>query len=1547
MSASSQLFQITFAAAPTATVGPFTSGSLYAGLTTGDTAVSYALDGTNTVTFHPANIVSVDADGNSADASKGQGFLAEACEGSISIADVDISGAISTGAIQFIGASLLWGDYDPAQTPALYQTIQRWVYDIEVKDDGSVTLKLRSQLGVSTAVLHGTRTFTEHPSDPTDSSNPTDPTYADDEANWRSVAGYAGRAFGNEAVSIKAGSSLSVQTLCRYNATTKQSGDISSITNPIAYEVATVCDEFAARVTDSNGMTTSGAGIFMKCRVSDPTAVSAADTTEAVRFCAQLQAYLDGGYRLVLSDGNWSADLSEANYNGIISFTKSGFYFNTGGASFGYMGVPKGIVRSSTFAVVWFNLCDSDGQPLYPSNGLTPRNIKLYAVPSSILVAAHQVITKGFVSSEKVKTATFSELFEGVDVLNPSAVTDQGFYLCEAIQIPLNLNVDGASDDPTPAQWTHRYGATAWNKSLSANTVSGSTNDINTDPNTQPSTSGYPIVIAGTASATSDDTTLSVQLWLNFPEVSNGDFYCIDISYLLAASTSGSPSDTPTLKARIRSSYWPDAATDGFSVLGSSHAASLSKKVKAKSTLSHPIWRKKITSLKLSDLTSNQSFLYAFAQSSQTGTINLTVKLSELFVWAFSQISFSEVYPVVFPGFREVPISGVDAGSTAVVAVGGQTLSVAYPSVAESAYSDPAKWAWLNTDLGATATGTPSVGAVVLLSHSAASAAVALGTRTLAGVATLASWTSTSLDGSTTPTWTETSLGLTGKGAPTCGLCDSAYILFTTSSGWVVYSVNGTIAWTAVQPGSMPLHAVASSGSLYLVVGDAGFIAAGATPASLAVLTAPTTAAIHSAVFDAALLRWVLAADDGIWTADVASASTVPTTWTNRTSGTFHTVSLANGVLLATGAAPKTSTDGITWSAAAYGFGDDLPTCAAVYGTSRILAGSSVSNVPSLWVQRAGGTGTFDAMFTPTPETAARSLSRIIGSDVGPNPLQINGIASWKSEIVVTGWATPASIPVALYETSSWICSGLYYNGSSGILYGAFYYGAHTLCCVASYQNGTWVPFDEFGTATTPRPYNIYCVGHLGSLTIGYGTNNTSGLDGLWWKDLTTFLMTGLPFSSTQTVVAGGMALMEFNSSTLVVALFAVVTDSSDSYAKILFANIGRTHQSYSVAYSGVSPLGAIAYDAGRSRVYAAIETNTSRGVWTLGVFDASSSTALTLLGSPSLTLTSYFAAAPTGMAYSSGADMISITGAEGVLVLNASDFSEVAFLIDASCTGAPAMSAAGEIWTGHGYNTVYDYKTQGAISRPGFGISFDPPSTATSGPSTDSGTSPSDALKKIMEEWWGYAGEMEATSVDGSNDTLKLDLPTINLGNIEDVANEFSISFHKFGGDYLKTAYITHTDEDFVFSKGTGYYFSGFDDPSTAWTSSNYTSSQGYQIWAYCRAAYQETLTTRYRSWDMDSVHAEADLGALYLASDPVLGVRIRHICRRPLYLTLTVEGNRNATAGAYCGAIYKHNPLILAARGISLPPQGIVVKASHDPIAGTHEIECIYSPL
>ena len=757
-----------------------------AGLCTADTDRSLARlsDSAGSITYRKRRLVGDVTTSQSADLSKGNGFLAASIDGEFVIQDADglIAADIEAGYVNPVGWDV-WTGYIPAGGTYfdIIRLSQAKTIDLSI-GEGCIRFALKSPAYLGNQPLHGTRTVSQLDTDPVDPSNPTNPEYL----ATSNVVQFSGVAMGSRSVSLKASSQIPIETLAYYDSTNVQVGDISSNTNPIAKVARTTTEEFSPVITDGLGNVVTGAGILLKCRVADPLETSSVDPTEVTRFIALLNTFIAAGYRIILSDGNWSMDTRDAAYSGYINFPMNHIEPATGGAAFGAAVIPKNIDRPYAFGAVWFNLCDADGYALYPSEGIDAASVKVYAVKASISTAAQQVIIDGFASDGKTIPANFEQTYVGgVTVINPLSSTIGGFYLCQSVPVSLLVNV-------TPME-SYQYGATYWNKLLSAHTIAGDPADVNTVPGAY--VPDFALTISGNGTADLSDSTLSVKLWLNFQEVAGSDMYSVDLSYRLSAGGGGG------VRGFVKSSYWPDSTRDWYS-----GTSGFTRRVSAKTLLTHPIWRKTIRSTRLAELSPDQAILKAGMHSTSVGSISLGLDISELFVWAFRSASFSQLYSVIYPFWTRKTIPALATDGTGTVLAGGAGLGVA---------SSDGSIAWTPFDIAPNANGAATIKGAAY----GALTWVQVGYRTPDGSTfTNCFWHST--DGIN---WTEGTFPISA-GIALCVRYVGGYFVCLYSNGTWKHSADGA-AWTDHASIAGELNGVAYDGARWHFVGSSSFVA--------------------------------------------------------------------------------------------------------------------------------------------------------------------------------------------------------------------------------------------------------------------------------------------------------------------------------------------------------------------------------------------------------------------------------------------------------------------------------------------------------------------------------------------------------------------------------------------------------------------------------------------------------------------------------------------------------------------------------------------------
>jgi len=251
---------------------------------------------------------------------------------------------------------------------------------------------------------------------------------------------------------------------------------------------------------------------------------------------------------------------------------------------------------------------------------------------------------------------------------------------------------------------------------------------------------------------------------------------------------------------------------------------------------------------------------------------------------------------------------------------------------------------------------------------------------------------------------------------------------------------------------------------------------------------------------------------------------------------------------------------------------------------------------------------------------------------------------------------------------------------------------------------------------------------------------------------------------------------------------------------------------------------------------------------------------------------------------------------------------------------------------TGWNHNPIQFWRADSTGDQGAFSLGVDPPETG----GAEEGVNATESVGKVCRERWIFAGEASSTRLDGSSDSIKIALPVVNLGAVQDSATLLNFQYAKVGSSYKGLAYTKNVDVEYV-AGNDGFYFDGWGDAIT-----------GKAVWDACRAEYLKSGNLRPASLKFDTVPDAETIGKIWTAVDPDIGARISWIIERPRYVEVVVDGNESAAALAFCGCLYKINQTILSGRGCSISGTGygVVVECDHDYIGGVHTLTVAFPP-
>lgn len=994
MSSGAILVRFTLKTAPTLTgSGPYVAQTF--GLSTGDTdQTGIDIVGDGAACKFWSGCISGLTWSDALDLSQGKGGFAEATSGDLTLIDatadtgVSLSAAIRSGLVVLEGATVWVAALPPGGTFADVQRIRQFqvVGDPSVAggDDPTITLHLRSASWLASDAMETTINKTQILASAADQQNPTDPSYPIGDGLNQPFRSSVGVAFGGSDVSIKAGAVQPVQNLCRYDRTTEQAGDVGATDGPIAlipstFATATSRATYSADTGTAFGAIESAAGVWFGCRTATVSLGLPADMTQAQALYDLIELYRANGYRIVLSDGSWFLDISAQTHSGenvAVSIPEyAGFsssspdLFTKGYALIGSAASPLG--PTAPYAGVLFNLCDYDGNELFDSLP-DPSAVQILAVPDAIPIGAGQIECMGFASNGETIPATLDQsLADGVTFGRPACANQSAILLAKAL--PLQVCAD-----PQPGT-ANRFGRAYMDPNPPVTTsIGGDLNPIDIH-----ASSTY--VVAG-PSATQ---TLSMRIKIGTlaPSLNIG---MLDVSYRSKVILNGR-----TGPFAFWGPYWkrPDVFPNPITNRAIDYAASPAPKV--------PNWKKSFRSI--DDAYHDTQLITKNNLTGQTNTVAFDI--SEAFLWDFQEISFSSLYPVVYPFFRRygfeqiaaspTAVCGVDgAGSIAVGAIDGQ--SIAWTPASPAVASDTGAVAWTG------------------IAYDGASRFLAVGYMAGADAADDLMIFATSTDGGAT--WATSQdvafPGYTGGKV----FCDGVrwVILVAGDNSIRTQTVAGYPgAWTD-SVASRQFACAKGNGSLWLIGGAVagGYNLATTTNfASLATQTIGTTEQIQSISWIPSSKTWLVGMTDGsVWYSTVATDATVPTSWTKVVvfAGNLSALGNWSGLSVeafgfdADGRAQQFgTTDGANWIER-----DSRPDVAIYHAAytnpsgTGIWIGTSGPNQSSQIITSDSAARDWTPWATPSPSTALQSLrSRRFGG-MGAhnyNPLRWSGLY-WPGE---------------------------------------------------------------------------------------------------------------------------------------------------------------------------------------------------------------------------------------------------------------------------------------------------------------------------------------------------------------------------------------------------------------------------------------------------------------------------------------------------------------------------------------------------------------------
>ena len=858
----------------------------YCGLTTNDAPETEGGD-----TYAPGYIVGARAS-NSMDISGGQGSLAEAIEAEISVADdtadgTSLSKAIHDGDLSFAGATV-WVSYAHAGSTEISRLVQARIVGDPEYSPGVVTFRLKSATYTTGKTFLNRLSFLEIPAKPADQTLPGDPAYPLDPDNHIATPTYSGQCYGGVPVSLKAGAGPQVQELSRWRDTSLKGGDISTTsydTNPagfgdVAFEIGQTGSTIEGAEYDSDDRLLFSAGIFFKCRtkiIQVSEFYGESDITEAKQFAQVIQEYIDNGYRIVLSDGDWFMDLLA--YSHASKYAHCGIdpqlVPNNQLSSDWSLGVDGFTLFRTTsemndteypMAGVAFTLCDANGNELFRDLP-NAESVRIYAVPASINVATGDKILLGVARNGKTAKASLPQKMVGGSTFAiPSCADASGFVVPESI--PAKAMVY-ANDLPwsgnRSGDYSKRRGFVMWEgDALTAGASSGDLADINTDPATEQTADVVTATSTRTVTATANqygwmDLRVQSQEW--------GDLNMIDATIRVKGSglfkiISGR---SYFIDMYVKGPYWKRKWRLG------DNRALVDWLHKADRTPSAPNWNIAFRD----EESARHRIEVGGVRCINTMTPTFEFSIRELFAWRFNRLSFSEIYGTVWPFWTQQYYTGAWSNAWGGFTSGSYILAVSNSEEYAVCHLTDAGEEWTKFTL-------PGSG----ISRSIIGGGYDLATLTFFVIwrdqldDTGTSWRVGFEQLDSAGVWVSTTTHDMTSATPTRAWIGNGEVHFALGHTIIRWSVAGASIISSETLGGTVYNG-RFNGSIWCFATSAGVYSAPPDFSSFSSSAAPGF--VHSIEYGA--LVWAaVGANGAIYEAEVATPSTPPTTWVQRFS---------------------------------------------------------------------------------------------------------------------------------------------------------------------------------------------------------------------------------------------------------------------------------------------------------------------------------------------------------------------------------------------------------------------------------------------------------------------------------------------------------------------------------------------------------------------------------------------------------------------------------------------------------------------------------------
>lgn len=616
-----------------------------AGLCTADTDLSLARlsDSAGSVTYRKRRLVDDVTTSQSADLSKGSGFLAASIDGKFTIQDADglIAADIEAGYINPVGWDV-WIGYIPAGGAFfdVVRLVQMKTVDYAIAE-GVVRMITKSPAYIGNQPLYGVRTISTLSTGPDDPANPTDPTYLDSGVGSQ----FAGVAFGSREVSLKAAPTVAVNKVAYYQVTALATGDIAT-----AGSMADVVATTASAVHNSrNGQDAPDAHLSYKNFGYESLAVfECKDRAETVRLYGEIESLASAGYSIVVSDGQWFLDISAldtvANLfgtipgSGVFQVNKrvGAWERNSVGPGYPY---GTGVVftldapASNPFASGYID-------SYWPPNGIDAGSLCIFAVPSSVAVASQQFEVLGFARNGKTVPPSGATTFvDQFTTFRPNCASADGFLSIAPVDASILFD---------PNQSGNYLGGIKEGNNNFFVTLAGAGDlaDISMDPLSPWTGGAVPVTFSGSVTGAATSPGINVRLSITPSiQIADGDIFCVESTWkaTFTADAGGSTRDV-TVVAGGPFKRMPSPLAGPVISMPGGYVYTI--EATANPSPTNPNWQAAYNSI--AEMAASPTPIAA-ADGALPKIHSVQMDVMECFIFAYSRLNFSSIYTTIYP----------------------------------------------------------------------------------------------------------------------------------------------------------------------------------------------------------------------------------------------------------------------------------------------------------------------------------------------------------------------------------------------------------------------------------------------------------------------------------------------------------------------------------------------------------------------------------------------------------------------------------------------------------------------------------------------------------------------------------------------------------------------------------------------------------------------------------------------------------------------------------------------------------------------------------